>query len=45
MAHSLKINYYHQSCETHGKEDYFDGDYNVDVKVLENNLKLMLHPK
>jgi capsular polysaccharide biosynthesis protein len=42
MAHSLKINYYHQSCKTHGKEDYFDGNYIVDVANLESNLSLML---
>jgi len=42
MAHSLRINYYHQSCETYGREDYFDGDYIVDIALLEKNLKLLL---
>jgi capsular polysaccharide biosynthesis protein len=42
MAHALEINYYHQSCQTHGKEDYFEGDYIVDCALLEKNLTLML---
>ncbi|MDB5133933.1 MAG: glycosyltransferase family 61 protein, partial [Mucilaginibacter sp.] len=42
MAEALEINYYHQSCETHGKEDYFEGEYQVDVDLLEKNLILML---
>jgi len=42
MAHSLKINYYHQSCQTHGREDYFDGDYLVDINLLEKNVVHLL---
>lgn len=41
MAEALGINYYHQSCETHGKEDYFEGDYIVNAELFEKNLKLM----
>ncbi|HEY5327792.1 MAG TPA: hypothetical protein VIJ27_12385 [Mucilaginibacter sp.] len=33
MAEALGINYYHQLCETVGKEDYFDGDYRVSANV------------
>jgi hypothetical protein len=43
MAEALGINYYHQLCETHGKEDYFDGDYIVDVDLFEKNLIKMLN--
>ncbi|MBS1946823.1 MAG: glycosyltransferase family 61 protein [Bacteroidetes bacterium] len=42
MAGALGINYYHQSCKTYGKEDYFEGDYIVDPKLLEHNLVMML---
>jgi capsular polysaccharide biosynthesis protein len=42
MAHALGINYYHQLCETHGGEDYFDGDYLVDSDLFEKNLIKML---
>ncbi|HZY36651.1 MAG TPA: glycosyltransferase family 61 protein [Mucilaginibacter sp.] len=42
MAEGLGIHYYHQLCETYGREDYFDGDYIVDACFLEKNLKLML---
>ncbi|HEY8782976.1 MAG TPA: glycosyltransferase family 61 protein [Mucilaginibacter sp.] len=42
MAEALGINYYHQLCETHGKEDYFDGDYLVDTGLFEKNLIKML---
>jgi capsular polysaccharide biosynthesis protein len=38
MAEALGINYYHQACETHGKEDYFEGDYIIDAELLEQNL-------
>jgi len=44
MADALGINYYHQFCETSGKEDYFVGDYLVDVDLFEKNLELMLSP-
>ncbi|MGN6395262.1 MAG: glycosyltransferase family 61 protein [Mucilaginibacter sp.] len=42
MAGALGINYYHQSCKTYGKEDYFEGDYIVDADLLAQNLALML---
>jgi len=42
MADALGINYYHQSCKTYGKEDYFEGDYIVDANLLTQNLNLML---
>ena len=42
MAHALGINYYHQLCNTHGKEDYFEGDYIVDAVLFENNMVKML---
>jgi len=42
MAGALNINYYHQLCETPGVEDYFTGDYYVDVALLEKNIVLML---
>jgi capsular polysaccharide biosynthesis protein len=42
MAEALEINYYHQLCETVGKEDYFDGDYMVDIDLFEKNLIKML---
>lgn len=42
MAVALEINYYHQACDTHGKEDYFDGEYLVDTILLEQNLVKML---
>jgi capsular polysaccharide biosynthesis protein len=42
MAEALGINYYHQLCETVGKEDYFDGDYFVDAALFEKNLIKML---
>ena len=42
MAEALDISYYHQLCETYGKEDYFDGDYVVDIDLLEENIRLML---
>jgi len=45
MAHALQINYYHQVCQTHGKEDYFEGDYIVDTVLFEQNLALMLCEK
>lgn len=43
MAHILGIKYFHQSCETFGIEDYFEGDYIVDVDLFENNLIHMLN--
>ncbi|MDR3694224.1 glycosyltransferase family 61 protein [Mucilaginibacter sp.] len=42
MADALGVNYYRQSCETHGKEDYYKGEYIVDCELFEKNLKLML---
>lgn len=42
MAEALEINYYHQLCETQGKEDYFEGDYLVDADLFERNLIKML---
>lgn len=43
MAGALGINYYHQLCETHGREDYFEGDYIIDAEMLEKNLIKMLN--
>jgi len=43
MAEALEINYYHQLCETDGKEDYFEGDYIIDAGELEKNLIIMLN--
>jgi capsular polysaccharide biosynthesis protein len=43
MADALEINYYHQSCKTHGREDYFEGDYLVDAELFEKNLLKMLN--
>ncbi|MEO8712967.1 MAG: glycosyltransferase family 61 protein [Parafilimonas sp.] len=43
MAEALGINYYHQSCGTHGKEDYFEGDYIIDVKLFEHNIINMIN--
>jgi capsular polysaccharide biosynthesis protein len=43
MAEALGVNYYHQLCETYGKENYFDGDYIVDANLLERNLIKMLN--
>jgi capsular polysaccharide biosynthesis protein len=42
MAEALGINYYHQSCTTHGREDYFEGDYIVEPSLFEHNLRFML---
>lgn len=42
MAEALGIFYYHQPCETVGREDYFDGDYFVDIGQLEKNLARMI---
>ncbi|MGY4536243.1 capsular polysaccharide biosynthesis protein [Mucilaginibacter sp. UYNi724] len=42
MAETLGINYYHQNCETYGREDYFEGDYVIDAKQLEKNLVKMI---
>ena len=42
LAEGLGVNYYHQSCKTSGKEDYFKGDYIVDPVLLETNLAQML---
>ncbi|WP_413668191.1 DUF563 domain-containing protein [Mucilaginibacter sp. Mucisp86] len=42
MAECLKINYYHQICQTSGKEDYFEGDYYIDPVSLESNIRIML---
>jgi capsular polysaccharide biosynthesis protein len=38
MAAALGIHYYHQSCVTVGREDYFEGDYRVDPELFERNL-------
>jgi capsular polysaccharide biosynthesis protein len=43
MAEALGINYYHQLCETHGPEDYFEGDYIIDAATFEKNLVKMLN--
>ncbi|TWJ01540.1 uncharacterized protein DUF563 [Mucilaginibacter frigoritolerans] len=43
MAEALEINYYHQSCKTHGREDYFEGEYIIDAALFEKNLVLMLN--
>ena len=43
MADALGINYYHQSCATVGREDYFEGDYFIDPNLFEKNLNLMLY--
>jgi hypothetical protein len=42
MAQSLGIKYFHQSCETYGEEDYFEGDYIIDAGLFEENLGKML---
>jgi capsular polysaccharide biosynthesis protein len=42
MAESLEVNYYHQSCETSGKVDYFDGDYIIEPKLFERNIVTMI---
>ena len=42
MAETLGVNYYHQSCATHGREDYFEGEYLVDADLFEKNLEFML---
>ena len=42
MAQALGINYFHQLCQTNGKEDYFEGDYLVDAALFEKNLLQML---
>jgi capsular polysaccharide biosynthesis protein len=42
LAEALDINYYHQLCETVGKEDYFEGDYRIDPHLFECNLTTML---
>lgn len=42
LAEALDINYYHQSCETVGRKDYFEGEYSVDIVLLEQNLKIIL---
>lgn len=42
MADALQIHYYHQLCETHGEEDYFEGDYIVNINLLKKNLAMML---
>ena len=43
MAEALGINYYHQLCDTHGPEDYFEGDYLIDAELLDRNLVEMLN--
>jgi hypothetical protein len=45
MADALGINYYHQSCGTYGKEDYFEGEYLIDYQLLAQNLGEMLAAK
>jgi len=41
MAQAIGAKYYHQLCDTHGREDYFEGDYIVNTALLEKNLALM----
>lgn len=41
MAQAIGAQYYQQLCDTHGREDYFEGDYIVDTALLEKNLALM----
>ncbi|WP_316745246.1 glycosyltransferase family 61 protein [Pedobacter antarcticus] len=43
MAEALGIKYYHQLCDTHGREDYFEGDYIIDARNFEKNLLKMLN--
>jgi capsular polysaccharide biosynthesis protein len=43
MAKALDVNYHHQACDTYGKEDYFEGDYIIDINLLEKNLVKMLN--
>ncbi len=45
LAKALGINYFHQSCDNHGQEDYFVGDYRIDTDLLERNLVEMLNYK
>lgn len=42
MAEALGIKYYHQLCDTPGREDYFEGDYLIDADRFEKNLQNML---
>jgi len=42
LANGLKINYFHQLCETPGKEDYFDSDYWIDPALFQQNVRFML---
>jgi len=42
MAEALGIKYYHQLCDTHGREDYFEGDYIINAHTFEENLVKML---
>jgi capsular polysaccharide biosynthesis protein len=43
MAEALGVNYYHQVCETEGKEDYFEGSYIINIELFEQNLVKMLN--
>jgi capsular polysaccharide biosynthesis protein len=45
MADALCVHYYHQSCQTVGREDYFEGDYAVDTILFEQNLIAMTAAK
>jgi capsular polysaccharide biosynthesis protein len=42
MAEALGIKYYHQSCATYGKEDYYEGDYIVEAALFEKNIRRLL---
>jgi capsular polysaccharide biosynthesis protein len=42
MAQALDIKYFHQSCETYGEEDYFEGDYIIDAGLFEENVEKMI---
>jgi capsular polysaccharide biosynthesis protein len=43
LADALGVHYYHQLCDTDGKEDYFEGDYIIDAVIFEKNLVRMLN--
>jgi len=42
MAEALEINYYHQSCDTSNNDDYFDGNYIIELDLFERNIIKML---
>ncbi|WP_295715627.1 glycosyltransferase family 61 protein [Mucilaginibacter sp.] len=41
-AEALNFNYYHQTCKTSADDDYFFGDFQIDIPLLQENLALML---